>query len=50
MSLCPNASSPQRVALVVCGLPLVLGLDTELPDCLIHGHVIRQQMLADVEL
>ena len=46
----PNAGAPQRVGLVVGGLPLLLGLQAELPHGLVNRHVVGQQVVADVEL
>lgn len=46
----PDASSPERVRLVVSRLSLFFGLQAILPDGLINRHVVREQVVPNVEL
>lgn len=47
---CPNPSSSQWVAFIICRFPLFLSLQTVLPDCLIHSHIVWQQVISNVKL
>lgn len=46
----PDASTAERVGLIVSALALLLWLQAELTHCLVHSHVVRQQMISYVEL
>lgn len=46
----PDAGTAERVGLVVSALALLLWLQAELTYRLVHGHVVGQQVISDVEL
>lgn len=46
----PDASTTERVGLIVSALPLLLWLQAELTHRLVHGHVVGQQVISNVEL
>lgn len=46
----PDAGTTERVGLIVSALPLLLWLQAELTHCLVHCHVVGQQVISNVEL
>lgn len=46
----PDPGATKRVGLIVSALALLLWLQAELTHRLVHSHVVRQQVISNVEL